>query len=78
MNYKELIIKSLEENELDIVTYIRIIMWLPRKSVPLEAWEDILEFLDAYIKDNEDDKDKRIWGKQTKRTVKAIISLYNK
>ncbi len=75
MNYKELIIKSLEENELDIVTYIRIIMWLPRKSVPLEAWEDILEFLNGYIKD---DKDKRIWGKQTKRTVKAIISLYNK
>ena len=78
MNYKELIIKSLEENELDIVTYIRIIMWLPRKSISLEAWEDILEFLDAYIKDNENDKDKRIWSKQTKRTVKTIISLYNK
>ena len=78
MNYKELIIKSVEENELDIVTYIRIIMWLPRKSISLEAWEEILEFLDAYIKDNENDKDKRIWGKQTKRTVKAIISLYNK
>ena len=42
MNYKELIIKSLKENELDIVTYIRIIMWLPRKSVPLEAYKAII------------------------------------
>ena len=78
MNYKELIIKSLEENELDIATYIRIIMCLPTKSIPLEAYEDILEFLGAYIKDNEDDKDRRLWGKQTKRIAKIIISRYDK